>query len=189
MKAIAINGSPRKGGNTELALMEIMSILESRSFETEIVRIGGKAVRGCLDCKKCKETKDGTCAIDDHINALIKKVIDADAIILGSPVYFSNVTPEMKAFIDRAGRVCRTSGYLLKDKIGAPVAVARRSGKNATIAALNYFFLIEMMTVPGSLYWNGLIGYAPGDVLADEEGLENIRTLAGRIADLCEARS
>lgn len=182
MKALAINGSPKKEGNTFLSIKTVMDDLQKEGFETEIVHIGGKPVRGCTDCKKCQENRDNKCVINDHIAEVIEKSIEADVIILGSPVYFSNVTPELKAFMDRGGRVFRANDYSLKHKIGAAIAVARRAGKNAVIADLNYFFLVEQMIVPGSMYWNGLIGKEPGDILNDKEGIENLHVLAGNIS-------
>ena len=136
MKALAINGSPRKQGNTYLSIKTITDILKNNGISCEIVHIGGKPVRGCVDCKRCQKTKNHRCAIKDHLDEVIEKAIKADIIIIGSPVYFSNVTPEIKAFIDRGGRVFRANDFALKNKIGVSVSVARRSGKNSTISGL-----------------------------------------------------
>ncbi|MBT3181211.1 MAG: flavodoxin family protein [Deltaproteobacteria bacterium] len=181
MKVLGINGSPKKEGNTYLSIKTVTDSLEKGGFESEIYHIGGKPIRGCVDCKKCQVNKDRRCVIDDHVNELIEKAAAADVIIIGSPVYFSNMTPELKAFIDRGGRVFRANDYLLKHKIGASIAVARRSGKNTVISDINYLFLIQQMIVPGSTYWNGLIGEKPGDVLRDDEGMKNLKSLAENI--------
>lgn len=181
MKVIGINSSPKKYGNTHISIKTVTNALVTGGFDAEIVHIGGAPVRGCVDCKKCRKSANGKCAIDDGTNELIEKCSAADVIVIGSPVYFSNVTPELKAFIDRVGRVCRANDYLLKNKIGAAIAVARRAGKNAVISDINYFFLVQQMVIPGSAYWNGLIGDEAGSVRDDEEGLANLGTLAGNI--------
>lgn len=178
MKILAINGSPRKGGNTELALRETMKPMEGAGYETEIFQLGGKQVHGCTACLKCKEHKDSRCHIkNDAINECIQKMIEADAIIIGSPVYFANMTTEVKALIDVAGYVTRSSGHLLKRKVGAAIAVARRAGEVTTFSNINNFFLINQMVVPGSHYWNVVSGRDKGEVLNDEEGMAILNTL------------
>jgi len=181
MKVLAINGSPKKEGNTFLSIKTVTDALEAGGFESEIVHIGGKPVRGCVDCRKCQTNKDRKCVINDHINGLIEKASLADVLIIGSPVYFSNTTPEIKAFIDRAGRVFRANDFMLKRKIGVPISVARRAGTNAVISDINYFLLAQQMIIPGSSYWNGLMGLEPGDVLNDQNGLDNLKVLSENI--------
>lgn len=182
MRALGINGSPKKEGNTYLAIKTVMDILKADGLETEIFHIGGRPVSGCTDCKKCLKNRNGECAINDHINEAIKKAAASDILLIGSPVYFSNVSTEVKAFIDRAGRVGRANDFLFKNKIGAAIAVARRAGKTSVISQINYFFLVEQMIIPGSTYWNGLVGRDPGDVLSDKEGLQNLKVLAQNIS-------
>jgi multimeric flavodoxin WrbA len=179
MKIVAFNGSPRRNGNTSVLIEEMFKIFKAEGIETELVQIGNKAVHGCTACGICKEKKDAKCHIkNDHLNLCIEKMIEADGILLGSPVYFADVTPEIKALIDVAGYVTRASGHLLKRKVGAGVIAVRRGGALHTFASLNNFFLINQMIVPGSSYWNFAIGSAPGDVLNDAEGMQTIRTLA-----------
>ena len=119
MKAIAINGSPRPGGNTEILLRKVLEPLESAGWSTEYWRIGGKPVRGCLACLKCVEKRNGRCIIEDDMNDYLEQMYAADAIILGSPTYFADVTPELKALIDRAGFVALANGGAFSGKIGA----------------------------------------------------------------------
>jgi len=183
MKVVALNGSPRKEGNTSLLIQEVFSVLEKEGIETELIHVGGKALRGCTACMQCAEKKDRRCAIEgDALNEYLEKMFEADAIILGSPVYFTDVTAEMKALIDRAGFVARQNGHLLKRKVGAAVVAVRRAGSIHTFDTLNYFFLINQMIVPGSSYWNMGLGRAPGDVSADQEGMETMRVLGGAMA-------
>lgn len=183
MKVLAINGSPRKGGNTEILLRTVFHELEKEGIETELVQVGGKLVHGCTACMKCREIKDGRCHIkNDLINQIIEKMLEADGIILGSPVYFADITSEMKALIDVSGYVTRGNGHLLRRKVGAAVVVERRGGAMHAFETMNNFFLINQMIIPGSSYWNFAFGGAPGDVLKDAEGLQTMRTLGENMA-------
>jgi len=182
MKVLGINGSPNKNGNTSLLIKEVFKPLEDMGFETEIFQIGGKQVHGCTVCLKCRENPANKCYIKNNaINECIIKMIEADAIIIGSPVYFSNVTTEIKALIDCAGYVTRANNSL-KYKVGAGIAVARRAGEMHTLNSINHFFQISQMIIPGSTYWNIATGKAPGDVLNDKEGLETMKHLGENMA-------
>jgi multimeric flavodoxin WrbA len=183
MKVVAFNGSPRRNGNTVILLNEIFKILEKEGIETEMIQLGNKPVHGCTACGKCKEIQDGKCHIkNDHLNMCMEKMVEADGIIIGSPVYFADVTPEVKALIDIAGYVTRANGHTLKRKIGAGVVAVRRGGALHTFETINNFFLINQMIVPGSSYWNFAFGRNPGDVLNDEEGMQTIKTLGENMA-------
>jgi multimeric flavodoxin WrbA len=183
MKLLAINGSPRSNGNTELMLRKLFEPIELNGIETELVQIGGKSIQGCLACGACRRNQNKKCIQnDDIINELIAKMIEADAIVLGSPVYFTDVTTEMKAFIDRVGYVARANDHLFTRKIGAAVVVARRAGALHTFATLNNFFLIGQMIVPGSTYWNLGVGGAKGAVKEDTEGMKTMVTLGENIS-------
>ena len=183
MKVAAFNGSPKRDGNTARMLRYTLEELEIAGVETELVQVGGRPLRGCLACGKCFERKDRRCVNSrDAMNGFIETMIDADGILLGSPTYFSDVTSEMKALIDRAGYVTRANGNLLRRKVGAGVAVHRRAGAMHVFDTLNHFFLIGEMVVVGSSYWNIGVGLAPGDVDADAEGVETMRTLGRNMA-------
>jgi multimeric flavodoxin WrbA len=187
MKVLAINGSPRKNGNTELLLREVMKAAEKNGVSTELVQLGGKKINGCVACMKCKKEKDGKChKKNDLANEIIAKMIKADAIVIGSPVYFSDLTSEVKALIDVAGYSLGSAGNPLKRKIGAAVVAVRRAGGIHTFDSINHFFLINEMIVPGSSYWNIGIGREKGDVLKDEEGMKTMQTLGKNIAWLLE---
>jgi multimeric flavodoxin WrbA len=183
MKVVAINGSPRKNGNTVILINEVFKILQQNEIETEIIQLGNKPVHGCTACMKCKEIQDGKCHIKNaHLNYCIEKMVEADGIIIGSPVYFADVTTEIKALIDVAGYVTRANGHLLKRKVGAAVIAVRRGGALHAFESVNNFFLINQMVVPGSSYWNFAFGREPGDVLKDEEGINTIKTLGENMA-------
>ena len=183
MKVIAINGSPRKGGNTEIMLNKVLEPIKESGIETEIIQIGGKQIRGCTACNKCSENKNLRCVIkSDIVNECIEKMIEADAIILGSPTYMADMTSEMKALIDRSGHVAFANGGLLSRKIGAAVAVNRRGGATNVVDSINHLFLISRMIVPGSTYWNIGIGMDKGEVENDMEALVNMKDLGETIA-------
>lgn len=183
MKVVAFNGSPRRDGNTQLLIQTVFEELHKEGIETELIQLGNKKVHGCTACGQCKEHKDKRCHIkNDHLNYCIEKMIEADGILIGSPVYFADVTTEVKALIDVAGYVTRANGHLLKRKVGAGVIAVRRGGALHTFASINNFFLISQMIIPGSSYWNFATGREPGDVLQDEEGMQTIRTLGENMA-------
>ena len=183
MKVVGINGSPRKKGNTAILINLVFEELEQEGIETEFVQLGGRQIRGCLSCYKCFQNKDCRCSNDkDVLNEILAKMIEADGILLASPTYFSNMTAEMKALIDRCGLVSSANGGLFVRKVGAALAVARRAGAVTTFDALNHFLLYNQMLVPGSCYWNVAIGLGPGDVEKDEEGINIVKTLAKNMA-------
>jgi multimeric flavodoxin WrbA len=183
MKVIAINGSARKNGNTAILINEIFKVLKKQNITCEMIQLAGEKINGCNACNQCIKLKDNTCfQKDDIVNHCIKKMMDADAIILGSPTYFSNVTAEMKALIDRAGRVGRANNNAFKHKIGAAVIAVRRAGGIHAFNAINHFFLIEEMIIPGSIYWNTGIGKDIGDGKSDEEGVKNMKNLGENMA-------
>ena len=173
MKVVAFNGSPRRDGNTATLLREALLQLEGQGIETELVHLKGP-ISGCIACFKCHESKDGKCALDkDIINDCIEKMAQADGIILGSPTYFSDLTPELKALIDRSGFVGKANGDMFKRKVGAAVVAVRRAGAIHVFDSINHFFLINQMVIPGSSYWNIGVGL----------GGEGCGTRSGRNAD------
>jgi multimeric flavodoxin WrbA len=183
MKVIAFNGSARKDGNTAILVNTVFKELKKAGIETELVQLAGKKIRGCLACGKCYENKDKRCVVaSDILNDCIEKMVDADGIILASPTYFSDVSTEMKALIDRAGYVARANDHIFQRKVGAAVVAARRAGAIHTFDTLNHFFLISQMIVPGSSYWNIGMGLKPGDVKKDTEGLATMKTLGTNMA-------
>lgn len=187
MKAVAFNGSPRKGGNTEILLKEVLIVLNQKGFDTELIQVGGKEVKGCMACMKCRQEKDGRChQNNDYLNMCIEKMLWADVILIGSPVYFSDITSETKALIDVAGYALRGAGSPLRRKTGAAVISVRRAGAIHAFDSINHFFLINEMIIPGSSYWNIGVGREKGEVLNDEEGLRTMRTLGENIAWLAE---
>ena len=181
MKAVLLNGSPRKKGNTHSMLTTIAEIFNKNSVETEIVHIAGKPLRGCTACRKCYENKDLKCVVKDDLNIYFQKMLEADVIIIGSPTYVSDVTAETKALIDRACSIGRANDNALKRKIGAAVVPVRRAGSIHAFDTINHLFLISSMIIPGSIYWNMSIARDIGEYQQDEEGIRTMEELADNI--------
>ncbi len=187
MKVIAFNGSPRLLGNTHIALETVLGELEEAGIDTELIQMGSNTIDGCQACDTCTQNADGRCVIEtDPVNEWMENMVESEGIIVGSPVYFGNVTAQTKAFIDRIGRLARVNHHLFKRKVGAAVAVHRRAGALNTFNDINLFFLIAQMIVVGSSYWNVGQGLERGDIESDEEGLETLRTLGQNMAWVME---
>ena len=178
MKVLLINGSPRKEGNTFIALSEVAKALKEDGIESEIVSIGAKAVQGCIACGRCAEL--GRCAFNDDLyNKVREKLETADGIVIGSPVYYAGPNGSLCALLDR---LFYSAGALLAYKPAAAVAVCRRGGASATFDRLNKYFTIKNMPVVSSQYWNSVHGMLPGEAWQDIEGLQTMRTLGHNIA-------
>ncbi len=183
MKVVAFNGSARKDGNTAILLRTVLKEVEHEGIETELIELSGKKIHGCLACRECSRNKDGRCGQkNDDGNALIEAMIAADGILLGSPTYVADISPEIKALIDRACLVSKSNDGLFRRKVGAAVVAVRRAGAIHAFDSLNHFFLISEMIVPGSSYWNIGFGLNPGDVEQDEEGIRTMKVLGRNMA-------
>ena len=178
MKALLVNGSPRANGNTMRALEEVASALQADGVETEIVQIGAKPVRGCIACGRCRDL--GRCAFSDDVaNTILEKAVAADALVLGTPVYYAQPNGALLAVMQRA---FFASGGRLRGKSAASVAVCRRGGASTAFQTLNLFYGIVGMPVAASQYWNIAYGREPGEVTQDAEGLQTMRLLGHNLA-------
>lgn len=183
MKVVAFNGSPNKNGNTYLLIRHALDAIEKEGIETEIIQIGGKNIHPCNACFKCQEKQNKKCVLSrDDVNEYIEKMIEADAIIIASPTYFAGITPDTKAFMDRAFCVAGRNGAIFRRKLGAAIAVEARAGAVSAIDTINHFFGISGMFTAGSVYWNLGFGMKPGDVENDAFGIETMRQLGQNIA-------
>jgi multimeric flavodoxin WrbA len=188
MKVVAFNGSPRKDGNTALLLRKVLEPIEKAGIATELVQVGGKEVRGCQACYACFQTRNKRCVNDrDELNRWIEKILEADAVIIGSPTYFAGPTAEVTALLDRVGLVACANNAMLSRKIGAAVVAVRRGGAGGVQDAINHMFLMTRMIVPGSTYWNMGFGLEKGEAANDAEGLNNMHDLGETIAWLVKA--
>lgn len=176
MKVLMLNGSPRKGGNTETALREMEKIFLANGVETEILQVGNKDIRGCIACLSCKKT--GKCVFNDLVNETAKKFEEADGLVVASPVYYASANATLVAFLQR---LFYSTPFSKRMKVGAAVAAARRGGLTATYDELNKFFGISGMPIASGQYWNGIHGAAQGEAEEDKEGLQMMRTLASNM--------
>ncbi len=183
MKVVAFSGSARKDGNTVMLIERVLDELKKEGIDTELIQLAGTRIRGCIACSQCSENLDQQCAVKkDAVNSFIDKMVEADGIILGSPTYFADITPELKALIDRSGMVARANGDMFQRKVGAAVVAVRRAGAIHAFDSINHFFFIGQMIVPGSSYWNIGIGRKIGEVADDDEGLETMTNLGKNMA-------
>ena len=180
MKVLLINGSPRKNGNTFVALSEAAKQLEKNGIETEIVQIGVKPVRGCIACGQCKMKELNRCVFDDDICNRISEKLDAvDALIIGSPVYYGQPNGSVLALMQR---MFFSAGKKVQNKPAAAVCVCRRGGATAAFETMNMPFMMLNMPVVTSQYWNIVYGREEGQAALDKEGLQTMRTLADNMA-------
>lgn len=177
MKVLLINGSPDSKGCIWRALEEIRNTLEADGVEAEILHVGNKDIRGCVACMSCRKT--GKCVFDDIVNEAADKFKEADGLVIGSPVYFGSANATAVAFMDR---LFYSTPFSKAWKVGAAVASARRAGTTATFDELNKYFTITGMPIASGQYWNAVHGYTAEDVEKDEEGLQQMRTLAHNMA-------
>lgn len=182
MKVLLINGSPRKDGNTAIALNEMIKVFEKEGIETEIMHIGHKDIRGCIACGKCRQL--GKCVFGDVVAEAGEKLAQADGLVVGSPVYYASANGTVTSFMDRLFYSNRSDLHM---KVGASVAVARRGGQTTTFDQLNKYFTISGMPVASGQYWNGVHGSLPGEAGQDSEGLQQMRTLAANMAFLMKS--
>lgn len=186
MKVIGISGSARKGGNTAILIGKVFEELNAASIETELIEFAGQTVAPCKACWACGGQKN-CIHKEDAFSEAFEKMIAADGILLGSPVYSANISASMQAFLERAAVVCDMNSGLLAHKVGASVAAARRGGALQAIDSMHHFFLNHEVFVVGSTYWNMVYGQLPGDVMKDEEGLDNMKNLGQNMAFLMQA--
>ena len=182
MKALLINGSPHPNGCTYTALSVVAKELENNGIEAEIVHVGHKDIHGCIACGKCRET--GKCVFNDVVNEVVPKFEQADALVIGSPVYFAGVAGTMHSFLDR---LFFSTPFSKRMKVGAAVCSARRAGTTATFDQLNKYFTISEMPIASSRYWNMVHGHTAEDALQDEEGIQCMRILGRNMAFLVKA--
>ena len=186
MKIIGIVGSSRIKGNTEILTAIALEAAEKEGAETELITLAGKEIKPCDACRVCRQT--GKCHINDDLPPILEKMLEADGIILATPVYYGSASPQIKALIDRSGYSARSKDGRrpFENKVGGPIVVARRAGQNFTYAQLIFFFMITGMIVPGSTYWNIAFGREKGDVTKDEEGVKTVKHFGKKLAWLAK---
>ena len=182
MKVLMLNGSPRKNGNTSIALKEMEKIFHQEGIETEIIHVGNKGIRSCIACGACSEK--GKCVFDDIVNEIAPKFEECDGLVVGSPVYYASANATLVALLTR---LFYSTSFDKTMKVGASVVCARRGGLSATFDELNKFFTISGMPVASSRYWNSIHGRQEGEAARDEEGLLTMRVLARNMSFLMKS--
>lgn len=182
MKVIMLNGSPKVNGNTSIALNEMKKIFDQENIEAEIIHVGNQDIRGCISCLYCKS--NGKCVFDDLVNQVAEKFEKADGLVVASPVYYAQANATLIALLTRLFYSTRYSKAM---KVGCSIVCARRGGITSTFDELNKFFAISGMPIASGQYWNGIHGGAPGDANQDEEGLQQMRTLARNMTFLMKS--
>ena len=182
MRVLMINGSPRKNGNTSIALAEMERIFQEEGMETQVVQVGNENIRGCIACLSCKQK--GKCVFDDLVNQIAPQFEAADGLVIASPVYYASANGGLISFLDR---LFYSTLFDKTMKVGAAVAVARRGGNSATYDELNKYFAISGMPIATGQYWNAVYGREKGEAQEDAEGLQTMRTLARNMAFLMKS--
>jgi multimeric flavodoxin WrbA len=182
MKVLMLSGSPRKNGNSAIALHEMEQIFQAEGIETELVQVGNQPIRGCIACMSCVRT--GKCVFDDLVNETAPKLADCDGLVVASPVYYASANATLVAFLTRLFYSTHCDCTM---KVGAAISSARRSGTTATFDELNKFFAINGMPIATGQYWNGIHGREAGEAAQDAEGLQMMRTLARNMAFLMKS--
>ena len=182
MRVLMINGSPRKNGNTSIALAEMERIFQEEGMETQVVQVGNQNIRGCIACLSCKQK--GKCVFDDLVNQIAPQFEAADGLVIASPVYYASANGGLISFLDR---LFYSTLFDKSMKVGAAVAVARRGGVSATYDELNKYFAISGMPIATGQYWNAIYAREKGEAKEDAEGLQTMRTLARNMTFLMKS--
>lgn len=183
MKVMLVNGSPNAKGNTFTALNEMKTVFEQEGIEAEILHVGNKDIRGCIACRKCKQT--GKCVFNDIVNETAHMLEECGGIVIGSPVYYASANATLMAYVTRL--FYSTPHINKRMKVGASVCSARRGGLSATYDEMNKFFGISGMPIASGQYWNSVHGAAPGQAAEDVEGMQGMRTLARNMSFLMKS--
>jgi multimeric flavodoxin WrbA len=181
-KVILLCGSPRPQGNTAQVLSECAKVIREHSVDAEVISLAGKEIRSCIACGKCAAIKK--CAIEDGLNEIIDELRTAQGFIIGAPVYYGTARGDLMSALQRIGMVASQCDHFLSWKVGGPIAVARRGAHTATLQEMLMFYLINDMIVPGSTYWNMVIGRQAGEVWQDTEGMATVRRFSENVAEL-----
>jgi multimeric flavodoxin WrbA len=185
LSVVMFNGSPRKGGNTEICLKRVENGLTARGIQCEIVRLAEKRIEPCQACMAC--TGQRRCQQEDDLNEMIEMIEKADGMIIGSPTWFGSVSGWVKNLIDRAGFVSRVNDHMYRHKVGTAVIAVRRGGAVQVYNEIMSFFAINHFFMVGSSYWNFALGLEPGEAASDAEGMRTMDDIAENMAILLQA--
>lgn len=182
MKVLLLNGSPHAKGANAVALQEIAGVFEKHGIETEMLHVGGQAIKGCMACNAC--LTQGKCMVDDLVNEAAAKFEQADGLVVSSPVYFASANAAIIAFLDR---LFYSTHFDKTMKVGASVVTARRGGLSSSFDELNKYFTVSGMPVASGQYWNSIHGNSADEAKQDLEGLQSMRTLGENMTFLMKS--
>jgi multimeric flavodoxin WrbA len=179
LKVLGIVCSPRKAGNTEILVREALAGAKESGAEVELLRISDMNIAACDGCETCHQS--GECRIKDDMQKVYEKILAADGIILGSPVYFWSVSGQAKTFMDRTYAL-RYPYHKLKNKVGGAIAAAGSRGTVNALSTINNFFLGQDMLATGL----GISGYGTkkGEVKRDDRAMQGARSLGKQVVQL-----
>jgi multimeric flavodoxin WrbA len=182
LKVLGISCSPRKGGNTEILINEALAGAKEEGADIELLKIHEMKIAPCDGCTTCQQS--GECRIKDDMQKVYPKLLAADGIILGSPVYFWSVSAQTKIFMDRTYAL-RFPHHKLINKVGGAIAVTGRRGSMSAISVINNFFLGHDMLATGL----GIAGYGTkkGEVKQDKHAIKSAKSLGKQIVQLIKA--
>ncbi len=184
MKVLIINGSPRRDGNTCVALNEMKKVFNEKNVEVIEYNVGIKDIRGCAACNYCHLDNHNKCVFNDDVNKVSEILKDVNGVVIASPVYYASPNGTLISFLDRLFYSCP---HDLKMKVGASVVVARRGGSSSSFDVLNKYFTISEMPIVSSTYWNMVYGRKVGEASQDLEGLRTMRNLASNMVFLMKS--
>ncbi len=179
MNVLILNGSPRRDGNTTMALNEMLRLFSTEGIDTTVFQVGNKEIRGCIACNRCAEL--GRCVFNDGVNEIAEQFEKADGLVVATPVYYASANGTLISLLDR---LFYSTSFDKTMKVGACIVVARRGGCSAAFDQLNKYFLISDMPVAASRYWNSVHGMNKGEAEFDAEGLLTVRELTRNMAFL-----
>jgi multimeric flavodoxin WrbA len=182
MKVILLSGSPQKNGNTVQVLEKCAESIRTAGLEAEVLSLAGMELRSCKGCWACHKSCVGRCVIDDGLNSILPKIKEADGLIIGAPVYYGTARSELMSAMQRISAVASGDGRWLTNKVGGPIAIARRGGATASLNEMLMAYYIDEMIVPGAGYWTIVFGREPGSALEDIEGINTVQNFGKKVA-------
>jgi multimeric flavodoxin WrbA len=187
IKVLALNGSARNDNDLPVLLQYVLTELEREGIQTELVELRMTMIHACLACDECETLRNGQCAqTDDMGNTLIEKMAQADGILFGSPTEEADISPQMKALLERACSVAQANHQMFRHKVGAAVVSVHSAGAIQAFDTLSHFFMVNEMVVPGTSYWNAGIGRQGRTVDSSTDDYATMKTLGKNMAWLLE---
>lgn len=178
MNVLGIVCSPRKGGNTEILVQEALAGARDSGAKTELLTVRDKDIKPCDGCLSCKKT--GECHIKDDMQLVYEKMLNADGIVIGTPVYFWSISGQAKVLIDRTYAL-RFPHLKLANKVAGAIAVAARDGVISALNTLQRYFASNHMFSAELV--EGLAA-EKGTITKDKRGMKSAYEMGRQIVSL-----